>query len=327
MSISRCHGSRWDWHPNVFHVLGIGILVMLSVGAIQVVESAGGATEVTFDEALAEYRHEAVTPTPEPVAEPAPATGQDLAPLPPPEPDAQDGASAPDPPTTADRPRAEPEPDQAEPPAPAPPAAFIVPAAGVYRYRATGGEWLNMPGANRTYPEESYATVRPRGGCRWTFEHRVAQEHVDRREYCSNPGELLFLSGETRVTFYGQTDGSTISCDPPAVMVREGEEPGATHTSTCTGDDGTETTERTTYLGREAITIGGVEVAAHKITFTAQISGRATGTSESTVWLYPGTGLMLRVERQTDSTTDAFGGRVRYQEAATFQLLDLEPRT
>ncbi|MEY2477602.1 MAG: hypothetical protein QOG87_2917 [Actinomycetota bacterium] len=206
------------------------------------------------------------------------------------------------------------------------PAPFRLPVQGVYAYRTQGHETVSMGGGRHDYPERTFATVRAKGGCDWELEHRVLEEHIERRLQCSGPGQLTEKDERVDITFFGQKNTAYYRCDPPLVLAQAGDQPGAKRTGTCRADDG-QAVLTTTFVGRERLTIGGVAVDAIRVRMEGVVSGRAEGTSFSDTWAHPDTGLMLKSIRKVDTRAKAFGTTVDYREEATYELEKLEPAT
>lgn len=284
----------------------------------------GEATEVTLDDALAEFREEVAT-APTPVAPAAAVPG--TAPVDPTVPSAADlGAGAPTaevPVVTAPEPTAAPE-TTAAPVAPLPYSAL--PAQGVYTYRTTGGERVSMLNTSRSYPPEIYATVRHTGGCAWEHRMDVLEEHVDITILCSEPGRVSQLSQERRIAFFGIADGAMLPCDPPALRHAADQAAGATASGSC-GDGETTSALTATYLGAEPIDVGGVVVQAARVRVDGTFTGKQQGTSVDDYWIDPATGLTLRWDRSTETDAVAFGAQVHYVEEASFALVSLTSQT
>jgi hypothetical protein len=205
-------------------------------------------------------------------------------------------------------------------------AAFRVPAEGVYSYRTNGYEEVSLGGGRHDYPGRTYATARGKGGCDWDFEHRVLEEHVERRLQCSAPNQFSEKDERADITFFGQTNSVYYVCDPPVVLAQVGDQPGSKRTGACRASDG-QAVLTTTFLGIERITIGGVAVDAVHAVMDGVVSGRADGTSRSESWLHPASGLMLKSIRSVKTRAKAFGTTVDYREDVTYELERLDPAT
>lgn len=217
--------------------------------------------------------------------------------------------------------------DPADAPAPATsdPTGMQPPDEGVWSYRTTGGEQLNVPGARHQYPENTFAAVRHQGECAWVFDHRVLEEHRDQIGLCSRDQTLLGQSVAIEITFFGQTDRFDFICDPPPVMMH------LTATEQRTG--GCETADGDaavsyvgTTLGDDTRDIGGQAVATRRMQLDFTFTGRARGTAQWIAWLDASTGMIVRIERTSDLDVDAVFGSVSYTEDATHELLSMTPQ-
>ena len=203
---------------------------------------------------------------------------------------------------------------------------YVVPAEGVYAYRTTGGDSLSIAGASHTYPPETYATVTHLGGCQWRNEFDAAHENTDVRTLCSEPRRLLELDDKRSITYFGQTQGEELRCDPPVVLNDISEAPGATMSGECHSGDASGRVQ-ITYLGHQPVVVGGVAVDAVHWHAHAIITGRANGTADEEAWVVPQTGLMLRWDRLNDDNAHVFGADIHYHEKASFVLESLTPST
>lgn len=202
---------------------------------------------------------------------------------------------------------------------------FGMPDEGVYTYATEGWETVSMAGARHDYPTETFAAVRHLGGCRWETDHRILEEHRERKEYCSDGSALLALGFDSYITFFGQTAESHGRCDPPQVSAHLPADPGQRYTSSCSGDGWT-SEAIVTFVGREAIQVGGQSVEALHYTQETTLRGSNRGESHMDVWYHPETGLPIEVVRRTQSWAQAFGGEVEYNEDVRFVLLSLDPQ-
>jgi len=211
--------------------------------------------------------------------------------------------------------------------APSASGPFTAPAEGVYAYATTGNETVSLGNARHDYPSESFATLRHGPGCRWDFEHRVIEEHVETAHYCGLPDVLQFLSNTQKETFYGQTQSVDFTCDPPETEVRVGDDPGTKRTFACSISDGSHAVETVTYLGRDQLTVDGTAVEAFHVLIEGTESGKVNGTSRLEKWVHPVSGLLVREVVHVVSHSQAFGATVDYQEDASYKLERLDPTT
>jgi hypothetical protein len=213
-------------------------------------------------------------------------------------------------------------------PAAAPSGPFTKPAPGVYAYATTGYEKVSIGGARHDYPTESFAAVRSQDGCAWEVEHRVLEEHVETSRSCSAPNVLSFLSNATDVTFFGQKEHHTVTCNPPEITVQIGDAVGSKRAFVCAMDGGAGRIEETiTYVGREVLNVGGVAVETFHVVIDGKQSGEADGTSRFEAWVHPATGLPIKQVSHVQSRGHAFGTTIDYTEDASYTLKSLTPTT
>ncbi len=209
-----------------------------------------------------------------------------------------------------------------------PTGPFTKPAEGVYAYATTGYEKVSFGGARHDYPSESFATVRQKGGCQWEWEHRVVEEHVETSEYCGQPNLLQFLSDTEDITFFGQAQKRTVSCNPPEITLHVGDAVGARRTFVCTMDGGGGRIDETvTYAGREVVTVGGTAVETYHAVIEGTQTGEAEGTSRFEIWVHPLTGLPVKQIVHVQTRSQAFGTTIDYTEDASYTLKSLTPST
>lgn len=281
------------------------ILALLVAAAVFVVTQRHVATEVTLEEARSAFR----------AAKHVPSTTSG---------DSQQPTAARSAPVHAKR--SAPSVHAAPAPAAAP-DAFTLPQEGVFAYSAEGGDRINVFGASHEYPERVFATVRHMGGCGWEHRMDVIEEHVDIRKLCNAESRLEHISEARWVEFFGKTDGGEMRCDPPQLLHARGDAPGTTSRAVARNDKGDRADIVRTYLGRESVTVGGVDVEAIHFRLDAKVSGKVDGKTMDEFWVSPANGLTLRWDRIVDTMADsAFGARVRYQEEASFKLLSLDPQ-
>lgn len=327
----------------------VAVLLTLIVGVagtdVWLLSQRNVATKVGVDEVVADFRAQTGGPA---AATPAAAGTDAVAPVAAP---VADGETAAAPPVTeaeaeADVAResagpvpAPPAPGEtgpavpaSAPPAAAPPgaapAAYALPAEGVYTYRAAGHEQISVVGARHQYPDRIHATVRHLGGCGWEHRARVLREHEDMRVMCSEPGRLLQVEQVREVEFFAKRDKVHFRCEPPQLQHDVSEAPGTVTLAECADGQGNRVRMERTFVGREAVTVGGRQVEAVRIRIDGSFTGKATGTSVDHLWMAPDTGMTLRWDRTVDTLADAaFGAQVRYQEDASFVLESLTPQT
>jgi hypothetical protein len=197
-----------------------------------------------------------------------------------------------------------------------------MPAEGVYSYRTSGGEQINILNSGHSYPAVTYATVRHEGAC-WQIENDVVQEHTDKRDFCG----FAEQDQSRTITFFGATDGLKYICAPPFVVAVPGEPAGIAHNGVCADSAGDGAHLRAVDQGLEHITVGGVPVTVVHIVIDSVLTGRAVGSSHDDLLLVATTGMTVSWHRTVDTVADAaFGAKAHYTENATFDLIAMTPQ-
>jgi hypothetical protein len=210
--------------------------------------------------------------------------------------------------------------------APTGPAAYTVPAPGVYTYRTTGSERISLASAQHKYPERTYATVRHGSGCEWQYRNEVVKEHVDMLQICSQPGRLTQVEQRRDVSFFGQTEGGSARCDPALVLHGADLAPGHRIETTCASSDGSSFVLTRTFRGHDQRRIGDRTIDVVVVDLQSAMTGKKRGRSADTLWFAADTGLLVRWERMVDTVADtAYGASVHYTEEASFELESLTP--
>ena len=92
-----------------------------------------------------------------------------------------------------------------------------VPAPGVYRFRATGGESVKLgalPAEDRPYPAEVTAVVVADGDC-FTFTLNLLAQHTEETTYCPGEGQELTLREHVKHQQVGALrPEAEMTCDP-----------------------------------------------------------------------------------------------------------------
>ena len=301
---------RW-WRRRTYLKAAAALLILVVFsGGAYVFTQRNVATDVTVNDAVSQFRHATET-VQHPNAKQAEVSG--------PSPQAATRGRVPahDPSPVTRRPSS----------AALAPTAYVLPAAGVYTYRTTGGEQISVAGAHHDYPPQTTATVTHLGGCRWQIRGDVIKEHEDLRTFCGQTSNLYQDEQARWITFYGKREGEDITFNPPQLVNNVAQQPGAKSSSHGSDPQGDGVDVVGTYLGRVPIVIGGKTVEAVRLHLTATSTGQSQGTSVDEMWLDPLTGLTLRWDRKVDSTTNSFGANVRYTETASFVHESLTPQT
>lgn len=212
--------------------------------------------------------------------------------------------------------------------------AELRPEQGMYRYRGTGTDRLDVPPRSQPQGPDMPASVSHRpDGC-WTFRIDYSTNHWQSWDYCPQDGGLLEAGGTSfqRWDFgaFASETTATFTCSD-AVTIRADARPGDEWTQRCTGTatgtDGTTVSEGPyRFVGRETMTVDGRQEPALRYRRDRSTSGNQTGSESSDVWFSERTGLPLRNERHLEARTDTVIGEVLYTEEGTFELVSPEPR-
>ena len=212
------------------------------------------------------------------------------------------------------------------PTGPPAPAGYHQPQPGVYEYATTGHESVSMLGARHDYPERTYASLQAGEGCVWRMELTIVAEHVDEWVMCSNPGTLARDWHSRTITWFDVRTNGYYDCGEPLVHDHPDMVIGRTTTyRDCTDDNGSFADLDVTLVQRAPVTVGDVSVDAIAVRIVMHSRGTTRGTTIDDYWLAASTGMILRLERMVDTTSDTKFGAVDYTERATFTLTSLQP--
>ena len=214
-------------------------------------------------------------------------------------------------------------------------AGLLRPAAGVYRYAATGQERLSVLGTSQDWGDPVPATVtHGDDGC-WTIRFDFSTNHSQTTTYCPAGRVLREVSGSTSQTFDfvapAISDVTNFRCDPPGQLIRLDAAVGRSWRQSCDGtsaDRGTTVTSAgtNTYLGTQRVDVGGTSVRALHYRVERTLSGDQRGTERNEVWYHPLTGLPLRRIRTVEVASPSPIGDITYTEGGTVTLDSLTPR-
>ena len=123
---------------------------------------------------------------------------------------------------------------------------------------------------------------------------------------------------------------STIKCTPENPTVLPGMTPGQRWNQRCTGASTGVKGELTTsgpytFVGEEALDVGGTPVAAYHFHQDRTLSGAQTGTQVAELWFAKSNGMPLRDEHHYTVHSDSPIGKVTFTETARISALVAEP--
>jgi hypothetical protein len=196
-----------------------------------------------------------------------------------------------------------------------------LPAPGVYTYRTSGGEGLNLVGMTRSFPSSTSMIVAD-GRCA-TISWVPILQHTEATTVCSAPnGALTIPKLVTDESIAGSTTKSTITCPPTAYLIPPAASPGQRWGVTCSLASPSEKIALTGQaFGQSIMMIGGESVSVMHARVTLDFNGIEHGTNPTDYWIDPVTGLIVR-ERETVGVTQ---GSVRYSETMDATLKGLSP--
>ena len=196
-----------------------------------------------------------------------------------------------------------------------------LPAPGVYTYRTTGGESLNLLGVARTFPSSTSMIVAD-GRCA-TVSWVPITQHTEATTFCNTPdGALTVPKLVTDESIAGSTTTSTITCPASSYLLPPGAHHGQHWSATCSLASPAEKIELAGQaLGQSTIQVAGhsIPVVHARLMFT--FTGSEHGTNPTDFWIVPSSGLIVR-EKETVAVTQ---GSVRYNESMETTLTGLSP--
>ncbi len=210
-------------------------------------------------------------------------------------------------------------------PTAAAPEGATRPAAGVYRYEATGSEEVKLgplPAENRPFPETVTAVaVDAADGCfDWTVN--LFAEHTEDTRWCRDADGLRLTSHVKHQKIGALSPTATLSCQDDRVPLVAGSEADLACELVL---DGGPASMRATLTGSasaaaaEEIVVGEKGISATPVTVTFAVSGDLTGSWVETTWWSP-QGLPVQVERKLD-----LAGVATFKESSRLTLVDLVP--
>jgi hypothetical protein len=212
------------------------------------------------------------------------------------------------------------------------------PAPGVYTFDGDGTESLSFLSTQQSQGPTLPATITPDGhGC-WRFVVEYNTFHTQGWDWCRDGARIREGGGTTVQKFdfvaYTVDEHSTITCDPPFVIVDTDAHAGDTTTSNCKGHSTTTngdmvTTGTVRFVAREQLTVDGTTVPVLHYRADRIISGDQTGHESSDFWFATDDGMLVRNERDIEVASPAPAplNSVTYREHGWFQLASLTPRS
>ena len=197
-----------------------------------------------------------------------------------------------------------------------------LPAPGVYSYRTTGGESLNLVGVARSFPTSTSMIVAD-GRCA-TVSWVPITQHTEATTFCNSPnGALTVPKLVTDESIAGSTSTSTINCPASTYVLPPAARPGQRWAATCLQVDPAEKIMLSGQaLGRSTMQVGRQTVAVTHARLIFTFTGAAErGTNPIDFWIVPSSGLIVREKESVGVTQSG----VRYSENMETTLTALRP--
>lgn len=197
-----------------------------------------------------------------------------------------------------------------------------LPTPGVYTYRTSGGESLNLVGVARSFPSSTSMIVAD-GSCA-TVSWVPITQHTETTTLCTTPnGALTVPKLVTDESIAGSTSTSTIDCPASTYLLPPGAQAGQRWAATCTQVSPAEKILLAGQaLGQSTLRIGGHDVSVTHTRLVFTFTGSAEhGTNPIDFWIVPSTGLIVR-EKESVAVTQS---GVHYSENMEATLAGLSP--
>jgi hypothetical protein len=197
-----------------------------------------------------------------------------------------------------------------------------LPAPGVYSYRTSGGESLDLVGVQpRGFPTQT-AMIVIDARCA-TVSWVPLTQHTESTMVC--PGAGGALSVPQVVTFEdiaGTATTATLTCPATAYMLPAAAPAGQRWSATCALASPAEKVTLTgVALGPSTLTVGGTKVRVEHTRLTYTYRGGAQGTNPIDYWVVPSTGLIVRQKELVSVNQSG----VNYSESMDAVLTGLVP--
>lgn len=213
--------------------------------------------------------------------------------------------------------------------------ALVRPEAGVYTYEGTGTEKLSLLSTGQEWGPHLPATVtHGEDGC-WAFKIEYSTNHWQEWTYCVADDGLQEDGGRSFQSFdfvaFTVDDLQVFTCVPRGDTLRLDAETGDSFEQSCDGaseERGTHVNSAgsNTFVGEEAVEVGGVEIDAYHYHSEREITGDQRGEESFDTWYSADDGLPLKMERTVRVKSPSPLGDVVYKERGSFSLTSLEAR-
>lgn len=209
-------------------------------------------------------------------------------------------------------------------------------AQGIYTLNGQGAERISFPPNSQRDGEAMPASVTYiASGCwRWHVDYNVA--HWEEYDFCPHAMKMLLAGDRNSQSWdfgtFRINNLARFTCASDAVVLPEDPKPGQTLEWPCAGTN-TAVPGRTIaatnvrIVGIHALRIAGAVVPTVHELQRVKLSGGQRGTVREDWWFTVSSGLPVRLERHISILSSSPVGTITYDEAGSWQMVSLEPRT
>ncbi len=209
-------------------------------------------------------------------------------------------------------------------------------AQGIYTLNGQGAERISFPPNSQRDGEIMPASVTyiARGCWRWHVDYNVA--HWEEYDFCPHATKMLLAGYRNSQSWdFGTVkikDLAQFTCVPDTVVLPEDPKPGQTLEWSCTGTN-TAVPGRTIaatnvrIAGLQTLRVAGAVVPTVHELQQGRLTGGQKGTVREDWWFTVSSGLPVRLERHISILSSSPIGTITYDEAGSWQMTSLKPRT
>ena len=199
------------------------------------------------------------------------------------------------------------------------------PSQGVYSYRTTGHDQIDILGGSRhDYPELTTITVSAID-CGVRTRWQPLEQRWDEADWCYGSEGITSPAERIHHEFFGFADDRSWECGPDALALPVDPAPGDEWSLSCTSGT-TVSPETARVVGFAELEVDGTPVRTVHIRFESSREDENAGTTVHDDWLVPDTGLLVRREATVDSRSESPVGTATYREQVTLELESLAPQ-
>lgn len=195
---------------------------------------------------------------------------------------------------------------------------------GVYLFATDGSEETDaLGGVTHRYPRTTTVTASA-APCGVRLRWDALRGRSTTWTVCTGTADWIARSRFERHTFFGVTDETTYACGRTQFRPA-GDRPATSFTIDCSTGKATER-GRGAVVGRETVRVGETSVPTVHVRTVTTFSGDTTGAATYEFWLARTTGLPVRIDMVSRTTSGSLIGDVHYRERVSLRLTSLAPR-